>query len=137
MVATTVIHEARLLPTGRRVLDQADAARSAGMSFAWCARAWGKRELALWLVGPYTRAVAAAREPMRRRRLAEGESLDPGDVRTVLTRAHAEVTAALRGSCIWRPGVGISAHFVARGFVVPVVDDLGAPGFAPASRPGM
>jgi hypothetical protein len=43
--------------TDRRVIDVANACRNAALGFAWNGRLWKKRELARWLVGPYSHAV--------------------------------------------------------------------------------
>jgi hypothetical protein len=107
------------------------------MAFVWCAPAWGKRELARWLIGPYTRATAAAREPIRRRRLADGAELPAPDVVDVIRRAHEQVTAMLRTCSAWREGHGFARHMVDCDLVTAVYDDEWTLGYTPVSRPGM
>jgi hypothetical protein len=117
------------LPNGRTIKDQADACRTAALAFVWCARAWGKRELALWLAGPYMRAVAA-RRPIERRRLAEGQRVEDTSVREILVRSHGELIELLRRSWAWRDG-----DMRERGLVIRVADEEQGVGWAPVSAP--
>jgi hypothetical protein len=126
-----------MLGPGWRVKDQADACRSAALAFAWCAgAAWGKRELARWLVGPYARAVEAAKNippprPSAPRTVAE-ES-----VRDLLERSHAHVLAVLRASSSWASVDGFARHMIDGGLVVGVIDEDSAIGYAPVASAEM
>jgi hypothetical protein len=121
------------LEAGVTVKDVADAARSAALGFAWGAdRGWGRRELARWLVGPYARSVAvshAARSGVRRgfteRPLAEDT------VRHLLRRSHAYLLDGLRSAATWRRDSAFAREMIDEGFVIGVVDESSAIGYAP------
>ena len=126
-----------LLPPGWRVKDQVDACRSAGLAFMWCARAsWGKRELAHWLVGPYSRAIEATRQEAVSRRRPAG-SIPVETVHAMLARSHAHVIAILRACASWRDDDGFARRMVDGGFVVGVMDAGSAIGYAPVAKPDM
>lgn len=127
----------RLLPPGRRMKDQADACRSAGLAFAWCARAsWGKRELARWLVGPYSRAIEATRATAVARSAAP-RSIPVEAVHALLARSHAHVIAILRACSSWRGDDGFARRMIEGGLVVGVMDAEFAIGYAPVATPNM
>lgn len=121
------------LEAGVSVKDIADAARSAALGFAWGAdRGWGRRELARWLVGPYAHAVAVshvARSGVRRsvteRPLAEDT------VKHLLRRSHAYLLDGLRSAATWRRDASFAREMIDEGFVVGVVDESSAIGYAP------
>jgi hypothetical protein len=122
------------LENGLTVKDVADAARSAALGFAWGADCgWGRRELARWLVGPYARAVAVshvARSGVRRaidtdRPLAEDTVVD------LLRRSHAYLMDGLRSAATWRRDAAFAREMIDEGFVVGVVDESSAIGYAP------
>lgn len=126
------------LPPGLRVKDQADACRSAGLAFMWCARAsWGKRELAQWLVGPYAaatktttrRAAISTRPPPR--------SIPVDTVHALLARSHAHVVAILRACTTWQNDEGFARRMVEGDVVVGVMDVESGIGYAPVAAPGM
>jgi len=127
------------LTSGARVVDVADACRSAALGFAWNAREWSRRELAQWLIGPYAHAVAAAR-PLRasgmRRALASRE-LEEAAVHDLLARVHEEVLADLRESWSWKSDPRSARAHVASGLVGGIIDDASNLGFAPIDQPGM
>src|SRR5207253_2908478 len=94
-----------ILPDGWHVKDVADACRSAALAFAWSASMWGKRELALWLAGPYARAVSAAAHelhevpsPAGRALAAPLSPLAADAVVRVVEEAQQRVLDELRGS---------------------------------------
>jgi hypothetical protein len=121
------------LDAGVTVHDVADAARSAALGFAWGAdRGWGRLELARWLVGPYAHAVAVsqtARSGVRRafteRPLAEDT------VKHLLRRSHAYLLDGLRSASTWRRDASFAREMIDEGFVIGVVDESSAIGYAP------
>ena len=126
-----------VLPPGWRVKDQADACRSAGLAFMWCARAsWGKRELVHWLVGPYSRAIEATRQAPASRRRPAG-SIPVETVHAMLARSHAHAIAILRACASWRDDGGFARRMVEGDIVVGVMDAESAIGYAPVAKPDM
>jgi hypothetical protein len=121
------------LEAGVTVQDIAEAARSAALGFAWGAdHGWGRRELARWLVGPYAHSVAVshvARSGVRRafteRPLAEDT------VKHLLRRSHAYLLDGLRSASTWRRDAAFAREMIDEGFVVGVVDESSAIGYAP------
>jgi hypothetical protein len=119
------------------VKDQVDACRSAGLAFVWCARAsWGKRELARWLVEPYTRAVDATREPLVACPPSQ-RSLDESTIQELLARSHQQVIALLRKVRTWKADERFARQMVDRGVVLGVMDDESAIGYGPVAAAGM
>jgi hypothetical protein len=131
-IAPRVETRCLVLDAGVTVKDVADAARSAALGFAWGAdRGWGKRELARWLVGPYARAVrvshgarSGVRRAIAKRPLAEDT------VAHLLERAHAYLLDGLRSVATWRRDAAFAREMIDEGFVVGVVDDSSAIGYA-------
>lgn len=121
------------LDAGTTVKDVADACRSAALGFAWGAdRGWGRRELARWLVGPYARAVApsrAARSGMRR--ATRTTALEERTIVELLRRTHAVLLDGLRAAATWRRDAAFAREMIDEGFVVGLVDDESAIGYAP------
>jgi len=122
-----------VLDRGLTVTDVADAARSAALGFAWGANnGWGKRELARWLEGPYARAVAVshgARAGVRRR--VAPRPISEETIETLLARAHAFLMDGLRSVSEWRRDASFAREMIDEGFVVGVVDESSAIGYAP------
>lgn len=122
----------RLLSPGHRVKDIADACRSAALAFAWCAhRAWSRRELARWLVGPYASAISQPHEARIRRVAADAGPLDEDFVSDLLVRAHGQVLEALRTVHDWKNDPCFARDMVDGGFVIGVIDETDAIGYAP------
>lgn len=121
------------LEAGVTVSDIAYAARSAALGFAWGADCgWGRRELARWLVGPYARAVAvsqAARSGVRR--AVTERPLAEDTVKHLLRRSHAYLLDGLRSAATWRRDASFAREMIDEGFVVGVVDESSAIGYAP------
>lgn len=122
-----------VLESGVTVKDVADAARSAALGFAWGAdRGWGRRELARWLVGPYARAVAVSEHARSGvRRAVTERPLAEDTVKHLLLRSHAYLLDGLRSASEWRRDAGFAREMIDEGFVVGVVDDTSAIGYAP------
>ncbi len=122
----------RLLAPGWRVKDIADACRSAGLAFAWCAhRAWNKRELARWLVGPYAAAVGSNEEVAPRRSVRE--PIEDSTIRDLLASTHAQLIAELSHFHAWKDDPSFAREMVDAGLVIGVVDENDAIGYAPQS----
>ncbi len=121
------------LDAGMTVKDVADACRGAALGFAWGAdRGWGKRELARWLVGPYARAVAPSRAARSGVRRAAGtKRVDEEVVAELLRRSHAYLLDGLRAAASWRRDAAFAREMIDEGFVVGVVDESSAIGYAP------
>jgi hypothetical protein len=121
------------LEAGVSVKDVADAARDAALGFAWGAdRGWGRRELARWLVGPYARAVAVSQSARSgvRRAITE-RPLAEDTVKHLLRRSHAYLLDGLRSAATWRRDASFAREMIDEGFVVGVVDESSAIGYAP------
>lgn len=127
------------LAPGVRVADVADACRSAGLGFAWGAWEWSKRDLATWLIGPYARATAPARALRASgvRRALVQRTVDDGDVRALLVRAHGAVMDTLRRAWAWQHDASFARAAVADGLVGGVIDDVSGIGYAPIDQSGM
>lgn len=127
------------LAPGVRVVDVADACRSAALGFAWGGSSWSKRELATWLIGPYARATAAARalRVSGVRRAVERRTVDEQDVRSLVARAHANVMETLRSAWSWQHDASFARAIVADGLVGGVIDDASGIGYAPIDQGGM
>jgi hypothetical protein len=121
------------LERGTGIEDVADAARSAALGFAWGAnRGWGRLELARWLVGPYARAVAVshgARSGVRR--AVTERPLAEDTVSHLLRRSHGYLLDGLRSAATWRRDASFAREMIDEGFVVGVVDESSAIGYAP------
>jgi hypothetical protein len=68
--------------------------RKAGLEFVHGARAWTARDLARWLLGPYSAATSRVPRPDCPRRF--GSAADAAAVWEILERTHADIVAALR-----------------------------------------
>jgi hypothetical protein len=127
------------LENGVHVLDLADAARLAALSFLTnSGLGWGRRELATWLVEAYEPATVTPRTASARIGVnANANNLDEGEVVRVVARArrHA-LDLVASASTSWR-GEGFARDMVDAGLVVGILDDLGSLGYAAVRRPGM
>jgi hypothetical protein len=129
-----------VLTHGTRVRDVADACRSAALAFARSANHWSKRELAMWLVGPYARAVAAssvrAASGVHRARYAP-RPIPAEEIARLVESAHAELHDSLRRVWSWRYDSGFARDAIDAGIVAGILDDEAAIGYAPVDRPDM
>ncbi len=127
------------LGPGMRVLDVADACRSAALGFAWGARDWNKRELAQWLIGPYARATAPARalRGSGQRRAIERRTVEDDVVCELLARTHLALVEILRQAWSWRDDSAFARAVVADGLVGGIIDDASEIGYAPIDQSGM
>ena len=127
------------LAPGARVVDIADACRSAALGFAWGAPGWTKRDLATWLVGPYARATASARaiHASGMRRAFRQRSVSDEAVTKLLADAHEHVIELLRAAWSWKHDAHFARAAVADGLVGGVIDDTSGIGYAPIDQPGM
>ena len=127
------------LAPGARVVDIADACRSAALGFAWGAHEWTKRELASWLVGPYARATAPARalRGAGMRRALGQRTVNEDAVHDLLLRAHAHVIETLRTAWSWKHDARFARAVVADGLVGGVIDEMSGIGYAPIDHDGM
>jgi len=122
----------RLLSPGHRVSDIADACRSAALAFAWCAhRAWSRRELARWLIGPYAAAISQPHDTRVRRVAGDAGPLEEDAVSELLVRAHGQVLDALRSVHSWKDDACFARDMVTGGFVIGVIDEVDSIGYAP------
>jgi hypothetical protein len=131
-----------VLTDGTRVRDVADACRSAALAFAWSASLWGKRELAMWLVGPYARAVATANAMLSpasgvRRAPRPAFPIPRGAIARLVESAHVELLDSLRRAWSWRYDAGFARDMIDAGVVAGIVDDESSIGYAPIDRPDM
>jgi len=128
---------ARPLPSGVRVNDVADSCRYGALAFLnGVLAAWGKRELAAWLSGPYRDVTRFAREglDLSARREASGRrKISPYAIERVMKESHEEILATLRSLAL--PDGGVSFAFAALGgaLVTRCVDDEGEIGWVPVS----
>jgi len=127
------------LAPGIRVVDVVDACRSAALGFAWGAPGWTKRDLATWLVGPYTTATAAARavHASGMRRAFGQRSVSDEAVSTLLGEAHEHVLELLRAAWSWKHDAQFARAAVTDGLVGGVIDDASGIGYAPIDQRGM
>lgn len=128
--------DARLCPLlpGIRVVDVANACRSAALGFAWSAHnGWGRRELARWLVGPYAHAVAATRalRASGTRPAVVHRVLDEQTVEELLSTTRTEIIEMLRGVWSWTHDARTARARIGEGLVAGMVDEAGGLGFAP------
>jgi len=131
--------DARLCPLlpGIRVVDVADACRSAALGFAWSAHnGWGRRELARWLVGPYAHAVAATRalRASGTRPAVVHRALDEQTVEELLSTTRTEIIEMLRGVWSWTHDARTARARIGEGLVAGIVDEAGGLGFAPVDN---
>ncbi len=131
-----------VLTDGTRVRDVADACRSAALAFAWSASLWSKRELAMWLVGPYARAVATANAMSSpasgvRRIPRPAFPISAEAIAQLVESAHVQVLDGLRRAWSWRYDAGFARDMVDTGVVAGIVDHESCIGYAPIDRPDM
>lgn len=125
------------VPSGARVKDVADACRSAALAFAWNARLWTKRDLAMWLVGPYARAACPGRADAPPASRTRAQAIDEATISEIVDGAHTSVLDALRRAWSWRYDAGFARDLVDAGLVVGVVDEEGSSGYAPVDAPDL
>lgn len=139
MLASTDASTLRMLPPGTRVLDVADACRSAALGFAWGAPAWGRRELARWLAGPYAAAIDATRAPHSpspsSRAQGEIRPVAEDDLLRVLQSAHSGLLDTLRSAWTACHEGSLSCTMIDLGLVTSVMDDEFGIGYAPVDYP--
>src|SRR5690606_36666219 len=107
-------------------------------------RGFWKRDLADWLIGPYrvhtlvalSPEVRAWAEVVPHSRRSMTTSFD-GRLQEVMMRTHDLTLVALARFSDRRDAGVFATRALARGAVVPFVDDLGEEGFAPVDLPGM
>jgi hypothetical protein len=138
-MAEPVSSDARLCPLlpGIRVVEVADACRSAALRFAWSAHnGWGRRELARWLVGPYAHAVAATRalRASGTRRAVVHRELDEETVEQLLATTRTEILEMLRGVWSWTHDARAARAKIGEGLVAGIVDEAGGLGYAPVDN---
>lgn len=129
----------RLLHSGWRVADVADACRTAALLFTTGACTWGKRELAHWLVGPYRRAIELANDASKTKapRVRAEAPVDETSVTALLARAHAQVVTWLRTCGTWKDSSGFAREMIDSRLVVGVIDAESGLGYAPAAPSDM
>jgi hypothetical protein len=130
------------LAPGRSVRDVSHACRSAALAFAWCAKAWQKRDLARWLTGPYANAIAVTNgiSITTTKRFVGGPRarIDDDSIRSLLDRSHQQLLSLLRSVQAWKGEAGFAKSMVDAGLVIGVIDyDDSSLGFAPVSVPEM
>jgi hypothetical protein len=135
MLAST--NETRLcaLPPGARVSDVADACRSAALGFAWGAPAWGRRELARWLAGPYATAIDPTRASSTPAPSARVSGVRPPieevTISQLVVAAHAGLLDTLRDAWTSCHEGSLSCTMIDLGIVTAVMDEEFAIGYAP------
>jgi hypothetical protein len=126
-------------------MEVAEGCRSAALDLLdGIRRGYWKRELAHWLVGPYRELtlVSLSREERAWAEVVPHSHRRPavpidGRLQEVMMRAHDLVLTALARFSD-RSDAGVFAtRALARGAVIPFVDDFGEDGFAPVDLPGM
>lgn len=127
------------LAPGRRVRDVSHACRSAALAFAWCAKAWQKRDLARWLTGPYSNAIATTNGIAITKRVVGGPRprIEEETIRSLLDRSHRHLLSLLRSVQAWKGEVGFAKAMVDAGLVIGVIDHDSSLGFAPVSSADM
>ena len=141
-LVTPTPSDARLCPLlpGIRVVDVADACRSAALAFAWSAHnGWGRRELARWLVGPYAHAVAATRtlRGSGLRAAVVHYELDEETIEGLLAATHAKTIEMLRSIWSWTNDATTVRARIGEGLVAGIVDEASELGFAPVDNARM
>lgn len=143
----------RVLRKGLVVENHVDVCRSAAVQFMWCSRAWGKRELAQWLLGPYTQAAgklqATAIEPSTLPPPASGvfkasapvlsapTVVTDVAVQRLLRRSRKHLVAFLRTASLWKLEPGFSRRMLETGLIVSLIDTEGGLGYAPVASDRM
>ena len=129
----------RTLAPAKSVLDVADSARRAGVSFLARANGtWGRLELAHWLVSEYRPSVLVLRHeqapPSASGRRAHPHSIaDDGVGRGVEAARERVIQLALSALRSWKEA-GFAREMIDCGLVVGVCDERGSLGYAPADR---
>lgn len=130
-----------LLPETVSALEVADRCRVAALEFmeGTALGCWGRKELALWLISDYKRAVSvvAPTSGNRRRSVRSGDTLDEGTVEGLLLHTRERMLDMLIGSSECWEGVEFAREMIDSGLVVGVRDSLGAIGYAAVDHPGL
>jgi hypothetical protein len=119
----------------------AGACREAGIAFVEGAPRWGKRELAMWLIGPYARATRHIACSLPSERLLPGGSpepfaheIGPGALEHVTKSAHTEVVEALRRLREPEQAASFAFTMLSAGFVALGEDGAGRYGWLPTAK---
>jgi hypothetical protein len=93
---------------------------------------WGKAELAMWLLGPYSQVAQDVREvaPASRPSLRQ---IDVCTVQQVIANAHAEVLYALQRLEDPEAAADLAFEMIAAGFIAQTVDANGASAWVPTT----
>lgn len=131
-----------VLAPGERVNEIADACRSAALGFAWGTHhphAFGRRELARWLAGPYARAVASTRQhrPSGTLRIVAPRPLEEATIEALVRTARAETLRFLRSAWSWTYDGAAARAAIDEGLVVGIADEESNLGYGAIDRPGM
>lgn len=117
----------------------ASACRDAGLQFLNDAERWGKAELAMWLMGPYSQVTQYV-SPISHRRSGEIarpipllREIDARMVDRVIRNARAEVLQTLRRTADPEGAASFAFSMLAAGFVVRCEDRAHTPGWVPTT----
>lgn len=93
---------------------------------------WGKAELAMWLLGPYSQVVQDMHEAPQSARPSLRQ-LEAEEVERLIDGAHAEVREALARLEDAETASDVAFAMITAGFVAPTVDRDGTDGWAPTT----
>lgn len=127
------------LPEQTASMAVADACRVTALAFLNESRHWGKAELAMWLMGPYSQLTQYV-SPFTRRRNGDAprpvpllREIDARMVERVIRSAHEEVVATLDATSDLEGSASFAFTMLASGFVARCEDRGQVAGWVPTT----
>lgn len=129
-----------ILPTNTSARVVAEDCRDAALMFLNESERWGKAELAMWLMGPYSRIVRASADVPRksgehRRPFPLLREIDPRMVDRVIRSARDNVLAVLQQTAHTDGSADFAFEMMSSGHVARCEDCYGTSGWVPTTEP--